>query len=56
MECNENFDESPYIKPENPSEFACRICFETESDINPLIYPCKCSGSMKYIHEACLKI
>ena len=34
----------------------CRICYmtETSSLINPLIKPCKCSGSMKYIHLKCL--
>ena len=34
----------------------CRICYLNESDslINPLIKPCKCSGSMKYIHLKCL--
>ena len=34
----------------------CRICYLTESDsyTNPLIKPCKCAGSMKYIHLQCL--
>ena len=34
----------------------CRICYQEEDDnlINPLIRPCKCSGSMKYIHLKCL--
>ena len=33
----------------------CRICYMNESDdSNPLIRPCKCSGSMKYIHLKCL--
>ena len=34
----------------------CRICYmtETNSILNPLIKPCKCSGSMKYIHLKCL--
>ena len=51
----------------NPSEFSvqdssrnlkptCRICFLTNSDEeNPLISPCKCSGSMRNIHYLCLK-
>ena len=35
---------------------ACRICYiEEESDDNPLVQPCICSGSMKYIHLNCLK-
>ena len=34
----------------------CRICYmsEADSNFNPLIKPCKCSGSMKYIHFKCL--
>ena len=34
----------------------CRICYMGEIDnfFNPLIKPCKCSGSMKYIHYKCL--
>ena len=36
--------------------FNCRICFRGDSDINdPLITPCKCRGSMAYIHYKCLK-
>ena len=34
----------------------CRICFSNESnDSNPLLSPCKCDGSLKYIHYKCLK-
>ena len=38
------------------SEKMCRICYMGEIDnfFNPLIKPCKCSGSMKYIHYKCL--
>lgn len=37
----------------------CRICFETETadsqdPANPLICPCQCSGSSKYVHRQCL--
>ena len=35
----------------------CRICYG-EEDLemnNPLIQPCQCSGTMKYIHYKCLK-
>ena len=34
----------------------CRICYigEIDNNSNPLIKPCKCSGSMKYIHYKCL--
>ena len=35
----------------------CKICFckETNPNKNPLICPCICKGSMKYIHYLCLK-
>ena len=34
----------------------CRICYmEEESKDNPLVQPCICSGSMRYIHLNCLK-
>ena len=32
----------------------CRICYEDDSK-EPLIVPCSCSGSMKYIHTSCLQ-
>lgn len=37
-------------------DYACRICLG-ESDLidNRLITPCKCDGTMKYIHYRCLK-
>ena len=36
----------------NPEEILWRICYGKEEDEeeNPLIEPCNCSGSMKYIH------
>ena len=34
----------------------CRICYgDDTSNDNPLISPCNCKGSMKYIHYICLK-
>ena len=37
----------------------CRICLSEEDPLgyydDPLVQPCKCSGSMKYIHINCLK-
>ena len=34
----------------------CRICLCDDNDQNnPLINPCNCSGTMKYIHLLCLK-
>ena len=35
----------------------CRICLGEEEDDqeNELICPCKCAGTMRYIHIRCLK-
>lgn len=34
----------------------CRICFEEEIEKDdPLLSPCKCSGSMRYVHLKCLR-
>ena len=34
----------------------CRICYlEEEIETNPLIQPCLCSGSLRYIHLECLR-
>ncbi|KIW04532.1 uncharacterized protein PV09_04286 [Verruconis gallopava] len=32
----------------------CRICRGEGSLDEPLFYPCKCSGSIKYVHQDCL--
>ena len=45
------------IKKKIKKKKLCRICYleEEESNIeNPLIQPCQCSGSLKYIHLNCL--
>jgi hypothetical protein len=51
-------NESMYTNNKNKRNKICRICylneFETEYKDNPLIKPCKCSGTMKYIHIKCL--
>ena len=40
----------------NKSNRICRICYGDDTTTeNPLICPCICKGSMKYIHYECLK-
>ena len=34
------------------NESICRICLDRGTE--PLVSPCKCSGSAKYAHESCL--
>lgn len=44
------------VSEENYSDTpTCRICFAESEDDNPLISPCLCSGSLKFIHYQCLK-
>lgn len=39
-----------------PKNSLCRFCLsEDDCSDNPLIAPCKCAGTMKYIHIDCLK-
>ncbi|KAJ9625795.1 hypothetical protein H2203_004558 [Taxawa tesnikishii (nom. ined.)] len=32
----------------------CRICRSEGTEEEPLFYPCKCSGSIKFVHQDCL--
>ncbi|OMJ83438.1 hypothetical protein SteCoe_15604 [Stentor coeruleus] len=48
-------DSENKIDDEALQEKLCRICFEHENESNPVICPCRCNGTMKYIHEECLK-
>ena len=49
-------NENLYEDSSSNQKYYCRICYKSDSDIeNPLISPCKCSGSMQYIHYKCLK-
>lgn len=36
-------------------EDTCRICRGEGTEDAPLFYPCKCRGSIKYIHQDCLE-
>lgn len=38
----------------NDSERICRICYDDQSQ-EKLISPCKCSGSVKWVHNSCLQ-
>ncbi|KAB5523146.1 hypothetical protein GE09DRAFT_976891 [Coniochaeta sp. 2T2.1] len=46
-------DANPKSNP--PSDVdTCRICRGEGTPDEPLFYPCKCSGSIKYVHQECL--
>lgn len=43
-------------KSESLEKICCRLCYQEDSSVlDPLLCPCKCNGSMKYIHYSCLK-
>ena len=52
------FDENENKKElsENPcsNEKLCRYCYDTENE-DQLISPCKCQGSLEFVHFHCLK-
>ncbi|XP_024932938.1 probable E3 ubiquitin ligase SUD1 isoform X1 [Ziziphus jujuba] len=47
---------SPAVKydEEEDEGDVCRICRNPGDPENPLRYPCACSGSIKFVHQACL--
>ncbi|KAK4135239.1 hypothetical protein BT67DRAFT_494044 [Trichocladium antarcticum] len=48
-------DRSDMPRPAAPVDpDTCRICRGEGSSHEPLFYPCKCSGSIKYVHQDCL--
>lgn len=53
---NEN-NMNPLIQIPVPEEKFCKICFETAETkaSGKLISPCKCTGTVRFIHEECLK-
>lgn len=40
----------------DPLSPTCKICHLNSKDGDPLISPCKCSGTMQYIHCGCLMV
>jgi E3 ubiquitin-protein ligase DOA10 len=37
-------------------ETVCRICRMPAEPDNPLYHPCRCSGSIRYVHSSCLSL
>lgn len=51
-----DFEDFEVITPEIQKSEICRVCLCNDNEpSNPLINPCMCSGSVKYIHLQCLK-
>ena len=52
MNINKNSND---ININNDTDKQCRICFQSDEKFSPLISPCSCIGSSKYIHLLCLQ-
>jgi len=54
---NDNQKTISFDKKRKKKEKVCRICYIEEEDENenPIVQPCHCSGSCRYIHLKCLK-
>ncbi|KAJ0234139.1 hypothetical protein HA466_0276790 [Hirschfeldia incana] len=48
-----SYDES--FSADEDEEDLCRICRSPKEPGNPLRYPCLCRGSIKYVHQNCLR-
>ncbi|XP_065264419.1 E3 ubiquitin-protein ligase MARCHF8 isoform X1 [Emys orbicularis] len=45
----------PPLSPVSTSGDACRICHCEGDEESPLITPCHCTGSLHFVHQACLQ-
>ncbi|XP_075010681.1 E3 ubiquitin-protein ligase MARCHF8 isoform X1 [Calonectris borealis] len=45
----------PPLSPVSTSGDTCRICHCEGDDESPLITPCHCTGSLHFVHQACLQ-
>lgn len=52
----DSIDDNVHLNYSNdiPANATCRICRGEATEENPLFHPCKCKGSIKYLHEPCL--
>ncbi|XP_040826353.1 E3 ubiquitin-protein ligase MARCHF8 isoform X2 [Ochotona curzoniae] len=48
-------EKRPLASPVSASGDACRICHCEGDDESPLITPCHCTGSLHFVHQACLQ-
>jgi hypothetical protein len=54
--CFDSFAEHEECEGSLGEEASCRICFSGQGEEeNPLLSPCECAGSIKYIHAECIK-
>ncbi|XP_062374955.1 E3 ubiquitin-protein ligase MARCH8 isoform X1 [Sardina pilchardus] len=63
LECDSDLDRCPSpmsdkngpLSPYSLSGDCCRICHCEGDDESPLITPCHCTGSLRFVHQTCLQ-
>ncbi|KAM7073796.1 E3 ubiquitin-protein ligase MARCHF8 isoform 3-T32 [Molossus nigricans] len=56
LDCSSPLSEKcPPISPVSTPGDACRICHCEGDEESPLITPCHCTGSLHFVHQACLQ-
>ncbi|XP_031434564.1 E3 ubiquitin-protein ligase MARCH8 isoform X2 [Clupea harengus] len=58
LECDSDLDPCPSPGPLSPYSLSgdcCRICHCEGDDESPLITPCHCTGSLRFVHQSCLQ-
>lgn len=53
-EADEDEEQEENKSKNNDEGDTCRICRSEGTPEEPLFFPCKCSGSIKYVHQTCL--
>ncbi|XP_019809606.2 E3 ubiquitin-protein ligase MARCHF8 isoform X1 [Bos indicus] len=48
-------EKGPRLSPVSTAGDACRICHCEGDDESPLITPCRCTGSLHFVHQTCLQ-
>ena len=51
-EDEEEVHEVSHVPPHGSADDECRIC-RCGWEVGPLLHPCKCSGSIRYVHAEC---
>ncbi|XP_015199957.1 E3 ubiquitin-protein ligase MARCHF1 isoform X2 [Lepisosteus oculatus] len=49
-----NFQDGRTQQPSDDELEVCRICHCEGDEDSPLITPCRCTGSLRFVHQACL--
>ncbi len=57
LPCGLNVETKSMLSETNSSLFPiCRICHMPEDESDMLISPCRCAGTLQFIHGACLMV